>query len=239
MRMVCIMQTVTEAFIFPEAKLSYAVNLVLKENYSMNSFCIRSYRDGTRMIGMVLGGICCIILFSQVRNRYLYGVAVLALFLAAYLAHFYKNYSFTPDGITVYFQNCWPKGGRYQEGAAKSSLYQHYAMAHLYTDFGIWQARNYYERMHLMPLYNAKFAIRRINKADLQKVEYYPTKHHSILLLQLCGCATWTEQYLWQYRLHNRGKLLVLYVNDDDVPSYLRMLDDYMNAENVDYQKNA
>ena len=199
----------------------------------MNSFCIRSYRDGPRIFCVVLVGICCIILLSQLQTSYLYGVAVLALFLVSHLAHFYKNYSFMPDGITIYIQNCRPKGTRYQKEAAKSSLYQHYAMEHLYTDYGIWQARNYYERMHLMPPYNARFAIRRIKKADLQKVEYYPAKHHSILLLQLRGCAAWTEQYLWQYRLHNHGKLFVLYVNDNDVPSYLRMLDDYMNAENT------
>jgi hypothetical protein len=52
--------------------------------------------------------------------------------------------------------------------------------------------------------------IKTLHRSELHDVKILESAFGATLLLRLQGCGEFTERFVWQYRLHNRGKLFVL-----------------------------
>ena len=52
--------------------------------------------------------------------------------------------------------------------------------------------------------------VKTLHRSELHDVKILESAFGSTLLLRLQGCGEFTERFVWQYRLHNRGKLFVL-----------------------------
>lgn len=199
----------------------------------MRTFGIRSYLESLRTIGFFLIWFIFAITMRQIHSKIFFWILVSSFAVLSFVSKFYKFFLFTPDGVTVYLQNQILAGSRFKKEAADSSLYRKYAAEYLFTDYGAYQGDEISRRLHvnLRKSRHRKFTLRTIPKQALRKVIYYPKRHYGVILLLLQGCNHWTERFLWQYRLHNRGKLLAIYVEDCDAPTYLRMLENYLEAQ--------
>lgn len=52
--------------------------------------------------------------------------------------------------------------------------------------------------------------VKTIPRGELRDVKIFESVFGATLLLQLRECGAFTERFVWQYRLHNRGRLFVI-----------------------------
>ena len=198
----------------------------------MNNFSIRSYRGWLRATGVFASVAVTVCVIELTNARWVFWTMLSLLLVFSILFRFYKEYTFSQEGLTVYLQNHPSDGAKINnEATEKSALYREYALNHLRTDYGQFQSQRFYSKIGVQPFPMKRFTLLNIPKHSIEDIEYIPRRFNGILLIKLRGCKIRTEKTIWMYRLHNCRNLLVIFINNVDATGFIRLMDDYLKDE--------
>ncbi|MBO4419201.1 MAG: hypothetical protein J5789_05205 [Oscillospiraceae bacterium] len=69
--------------------------------------------------------------------------------------------------------------------------------------------------------------VKTLHRSELHDVKILESAFGATLLLRLQGCGEFTERFVWQHQLHNRGKLFVLHLSKARGEEAYSMLKEY------------